>query len=160
MTKPIFCAVLFALTAAAQPAFAQGAEKMAGNCAVYLDEMAKTIDADVRFTGDLEKRAVKAMKTFSKAQQDMVDANMAQTYRDSEAFGWDKAKVDAMMKAQSDAVRAGFQTSTMEDDRVYMDHVMAVNNCAEINKADAGFGQSRDAFIEILTEVFQLVRKG
>lgn len=85
---------------------------------------------------------------------------MAKTYADSKAFGWDKAKVDQMMTMNENAVRQGFKTPTMEDGTLYMDHIIAVNNCAEANKQDAQFGQSRDGFIATLTEVFNRLQMG
>jgi len=157
MTKTILLTAALMATMAA-PAFAQTAKP--GNCAIVLEEAAKTIDADPRFTGKLEKDAIKAFNTFAKAQAKLVKDGMAKTYADSKAFGWDKAKVDQMMAANEAAMRKGFKTSTMEDGKLYMDHILAVNSCAEVNKQDAQFGQSRDGFIATLTEVYNTLQMG
>jgi hypothetical protein len=157
MKKIILLSALMA--SVASPAFSQAAAKP-GNCAVVLEEAAKTVDADARFDGQLEKDAIKAFETFAKAQRKIVKDGMAKTYADSKAFGWDKAKVDQMMTMNEDAVRKGFKTSTMEDGTLYMNHIIAVNNCAEAKKQDAQFGQSRDGFVATLTEVFNRLQMG
>ncbi|WP_298915799.1 hypothetical protein [uncultured Algimonas sp.] len=154
MKKLIALTALLAATTAIS-AEAQVASNVAGNCAISLDVIADIIDADPRFDGALEKNAIRDFRTFSAAQQAIVDAGMAQSYKDSEAFGWDKAKVDEMVAANNKAIREGMVTSTMEEGRLYMDHVMKVNNCAEANKTDAGFGMSRDGFVETLTAVYE-----
>lgn len=131
-----------------------------GNCAVILEEAAKIIDADARFTGDLETDAVSAFNRFAETQRTLLKDGMAKTYADSKAFGWDKAKVDEMMSMNEAAVRKGFTTATMTDGTLYMDHILAVNNCAEVNKQDAQFGQSRDGFIATLTQVYNRLQMG
>ncbi|MEL6687776.1 MAG: hypothetical protein AAFP97_09145 [Pseudomonadota bacterium] len=141
-----------ALLASAAPAFGQAATAQPGNCAIWLDEAAKTAKTDPRLDAALKSEAATAFKKFSDAQQAIVDAGMEKTYADSKAFGWDRAKVDAMMAENEAALRQGFRTATMEPDKFYMDHIMAINSCAEINKEDVQFGQSRQGFIDTLTE--------
>lgn len=41
--------------------------------------------------------AVTAFETFGAAQRKVMADDMDKTYADSAAFGWDKAKVDAMI---------------------------------------------------------------
>lgn len=147
------------LSAATQTvSFANAAKP--GNCAVILEEAAKIIDADGRFIGALEIEAIEAFENFAQAQRVLLSDSMAKTYADSKAFGWDKAKVDEMMSMNEAAVRKGFKTSTMKDGTLYMDHILAVNNCAEVNKQDAQFGQSRDAFVATLTQVYHRLQMG
>ncbi|GLQ21524.1 hypothetical protein ACFFUB_10155 [Algimonas porphyrae] len=148
------------LTAVMVPSLAHAKAAQPGNCAVWLEEAAKTVKSDSRFTDPLRMEASEAFTAFAKAQRQIVQDGMAKTYADSKAFGWDKAKVDQMMAQNETALRQGFTTSTMEPDRLYMDHVMAINNCAEVNKTDAQMGQDREAFIATLTAVFELVRAG
>jgi len=143
-------AVCMSATAQAKP----------GNCAVWLEEAAKTVEADARFTGETKTEIVTAFQTFGKAQRQIMTDGMEQTYKDSAAFGWDKAKVDAMIAQNENAMRAGFRTSTMEAGKLYMDHVMAINSCAEANKMDSQFGMSRQGFIDTLTKAYNIVRQG
>jgi len=153
--------VLTLAIAAATISFgAANAQAKPGNCAIWLEEAAKTVDADARFEGAVETEVINAFETFAAAQNKIVKDGMAQTYADSKAFGWDKAKVDAMMADNEAAMRKGFRTSTMDADKLYMDHIMAINSCAETNKQDAQFGMSRKGFIDSLTKAYDIVRQG
>lgn len=157
--KP-FLLALSIVVVASPPALAQSAAAQPGNCAIWLEEAAKTIKADPRFSGDLETDAVTAFNQFAAAQRKIVKDSLAKTYADSKALGWDKAKVDEMMAQNDMMMRQGFQTSTMEDSTLYTDHVIAINNCAEANITDIQMGQSREAFIETLTDVYKIVTLG
>ncbi|MEO1642304.1 MAG: hypothetical protein AAFR74_03140 [Pseudomonadota bacterium] len=150
-----------AAVALSLPALAQAATAAKpGNCAVWLEEAAKTVEADARFTGETKTEVVTAFETFGKAQRKIMMDGMDKTYADSAAFGYDKATVDKMIAQNEDAMRAGFRTATMEPGKLYMDHILAVNNCAEFNKLDSQFGMSRDAFIATLTKAYNIVRQG
>jgi hypothetical protein len=139
---------------------AANAQAKPGNCAIWLEEAAKTVDADIRFDGALETEVVGALNTFAKAQRKIMNDGMAQTYADSKAYGWDKAKVDEMMAQNETAMRKGFRTSTMEADKLYMDHLIAVNNCIESNPNDSQYGMSRADFISTLEKTVPIVRGG
>jgi len=75
-------------------AAAQGAKP--GNCAILAEMSAKTVKKDSRFKD--HKDIAPALMKFAEAQEAKMKAGMADTYKQSEAFGWDKAKVDKMMK--------------------------------------------------------------
>lgn len=155
MQKLITLAV--AAAALILPAMAQAKP---GNCAIWLEEAAKTVEADARFTGDTKTEVVTAFTTFGKTQRKIMQDGMEQTYEDSAAFGWDKAKVDQMMADAEAGTRKNFYSPTMEAGKLYMDHIMLINGCAEANKQDAQFGMSRDAFIAALEKAFNIARQG
>lgn len=135
------------------PAWAQAATAKPGNCAVYAEMAADTVKRDARTKGAERATVVQSLMTYSAAQSAIADAQMAQTYEQSKAFGWDKAKVDQMMAETEKALRAGFHTSTMDTDKLYMDHVVAINNCALSAKTAAELGQSPDAMRATLQQM-------
>lgn len=158
--KKLVTAAIFATTFAAGYAQAQSAEAKPGNCAVWSEEAAKTVRADARFDAELKTEVADALDTFAKAQRKIMAGGMAKTYADSKAFGWDKAKVDQMIAQNEDAMRAGFRTSTMEENKLYMDHLMAINNCIQANPNDNQYGMSRADFIASLEKTIPIVRGG
>jgi len=158
--KKIIALSLTSIAIAAAPAMAQAVKAKPGNCAIWLEEASKTVAADTRFEGETKTEVKDAFDRFAKAQRKIVADGMAKTYADSKAFGWDKSKVDEMMVANEVAVRKGFKTSTMEDGKLYMDHILAINNCAEANPLDSQYGMSREAFVAALTKAYNIVRAG
>ena len=138
------------------PAAANAAAKP-GNCAIAADMTAKTVKKDKRFKG--HKDIIPALKKFSEAQQAKMEAGMAQTYQASKAFGWDKATVDKKMKENEAAMRAGFFTSTMDENKLYMDHVQAVYACAKAQQTPDDFGQPPQAFVSVLQKMAQIVQQ-
>lgn len=131
-----------------------------GNCAVWSEEAAKTVAADARFDDALQTEVVGALEGFAKAQRKIMADGMAQTYADSKAFGWDKAKVDEMIAQNEDMMRKGFRTSTMEPNKLYMDHLMSINGCIQANPKDSQYGTTRAAFIATLEKTIPIVRGG
>ena len=130
-----------------------------GNCAVYADMAAKTVKADARITGSTKTDMIQALDTYSDHLDGVVEAGMDKTYAESAAWGWDKAKVDQMMVDGEKAIRAGFHTSTMEKDKVYTDHLLALENCAK-QSAMAGDLSRDDANTMggLLGDVFNMIR--
>lgn len=112
-----------------------------GNCAIYAEMTADTVQRDARTQGGDRDATVKSLTDYAKAQAHLADAQMEQTYEQSKAFGWDKTKVDNMIAETEAALRAGFHTSTMDQDKIYMDHVMAINQCAMAAKSADELGQ-------------------
>ena len=149
-----------AAAALSLPALAQAAQAKPGNCAIWLEEAAKTVEADARFTGDTKSEVVTAFETFGKAQHKIMMDGMDKTYADSAAFGWDKAKVDQMIAENEKAIRAGFHTATMEPGKLYMDHILAINNCAQANAQDSQFGMKRTDFVKALEKAYAIVQQG
>ncbi|MEM1086097.1 MAG: hypothetical protein AAGH90_00085 [Pseudomonadota bacterium] len=149
-----------AASALSLPALAQAAEPKPGNCAIWLEEAAKTAEADARFTGDTKTEVVTAFETFGKAQHKVMMDGMDKTYADSAAWGWDKAKVDQMIAENEKAIRAGFRTATMEPGKLYMDHILAINNCAQANAQDSQFGMKRTDFVRALEKAYAIVQQG
>ena len=135
---------------------AQGAASKPGNCAIYAELSAQTVKKDARFDGHDE--IAPALMKFAAAQSAKLEASMEETYATSKAFGWDKAKVDAMIKENDAAIRAGFFTSTMEKSKLYMDHVQAVYNCGSAQTVPSDLGQSPDDFTAVLQKMAQIVR--
>lgn len=154
-TKTAFAALSLSLLASAPLAHAQAKP---GNCAIYAEMAADTVKADARFKGADGKAAEKALRDYAKAQSKIVKRDMPQTYEASKAFGWDKATVDRKMKEGEDGIRKGFRTSTMDEDTLYMDHVMAVNTCAQAAKSADELGQSPDAMKAALETLMMGVR--
>ena len=150
----ISAALLAAITSI--PAQAQGAASKPGNCAIYAELSAQTVKKDARFDGHDE--IAPALMKFAAAQSAKLEASMEETYATSKAFGWDKAKVDAMIKDNQKALRAGFFTSTMDKSKLYMDHVHAVYNCGTAQTNPSDLGQSPDAFTAVLQKMAQIVR--
>lgn len=147
-----------ALTSAAGvslPAAAQGAKP--GNCAILAEMSAKTVKKDSRF--DAHKDIAPSLMKFADAQTAKMKAGMAETYEASKAFGWDKAKVDKMMKDNEAAMRKGFYTSTMDKNKLYMDHVQAVYGCATAQKVPADLGQSPEAMMATLKKMAEIAMK-
>lgn len=146
---------LVASLAVSLPAMANAAAKP-GNCAIYADMSAKTVKKDKRFKD--YKNIAPALMKFAKAQDAKMKAGMADTYAQSKAFGWDKAKVDKMIKDNEAAMRKGFVTSTMEKDKLYMDHVQAVYGCANAQTKPADLGQSPDEIVAVLKKMAEIVQ--
>lgn len=151
-------AITLALTFAAAgvlPAMANAAAKP-GNCAIYAEMSAQTVKKDVRFKD--HKDIAPALMKFAKAQDAKMKAGMADTYKQSKAFGWDKAKVDKMIADNDAAMRKGFTTSTMEKDKLYMDHVQAVYGCANTQTSPADLGQSPEEIVAALKKMAEIVQ--
>ena len=129
-----------------------------GNCAIWAEMTAETVAKDARLGGAEGKTIKASLEKYAAAQQALVDRDMEGAYEKAKAFGWDKAKVDAQMKAQSDAIRAGFRTSTMEPDTVYMDHVMAVYQCGERATTEAELGQPATEFASAMNTLANIVQ--
>jgi len=56
-------------------------------------------------------------------------------------------------------MRKGFVTSTMEKNKLYMDHVQAVYGCATAQKTPTDLGQSADAMMATLKKMAEIVVK-
>ena len=156
---------LIALALAATPllgiqAQAQSAEAKPGNCAVWAEESSKIVQADSRFGSDLHSAMVTALDTFASAQRQIVADGMAKTYADSAAFGWDEAKVDAMIAQNDDIMRQRFTSPTMEPGKLYMDHLMHLNACVQANTQDSQYGMSRQDFIDTMSQAIGIVQQG
>ena len=121
-------AVTFPTTALAQ---ASGITDQPGNCAIYAEMLSKTVSADTRVTGTTETDAVETLDKFAAYLNGMVEASMADTYRQAAAYGMDKAAVDRQMEAGEQAIRAGFTGPTMEPNKVYTDHILTIVDCTE-----------------------------
>lgn len=135
---------------------AQSASAKPGNCAILAEMTAQTIKKDSRFKDN--KDLASSMMKFAKAQSSKLELGMEETYKASEAFGWDKAKVDKMMKDTDDAMRKGFFTSTMDKNKLYMDHVQAVYSCANAQTKPEDLGQSQEAIVASLKKMAEIVR--
>ena len=149
-TLTVFLLATTPLTAAAQSGGAKP-----GNCAIYAEMSAKTVKKDARFKD--HKDIAPALMKFAKAQEAKMKAGMVETYKQSKAFGWDKAKVDKMMADNDAAMRKGFFTSTMDKNKLYMDHVQAVYGCATAQNSPADLGQSPDAMLATLKKMAEIV---
>ena len=158
--KRLITATIFAAAIGAGYAHSQAATAKPGNCAVWSEEAAKTVKADSRFESDLKTEVATALETFATAQRKIMADGMAKTYADSKAFGWDKAKVDEMIAQNETTMRKSFRTSTMEENKLYMDHLMAINNCIQANPSDSQYGMSRASFIATLEKTIPIVRGG
>ncbi len=144
-------AFIGALTAG--PAQARNAKP--GNCAILAEMTANTVEKDKRFAGHDD--IAPALMKFSKAQDAKMQAEMDDTYAQSAAFGWDKAKVDQMIEDNQKAGRAGFTGPTMEKDKLYMEHVQGVYACAQAQKTPADLGQSPEALMAVLQKTAKIV---
>ena len=148
--------MLIALT---MPTLAQANTSQPGNCAVYAEELSKAVKADDRVTGEAESEAVETLDTYGSLLRQIVADGMEQTYAQSKAFGWDKAKVDAMMAENESAIRTGFYSSTMEKDRVYTDHLMTIMECTQNTAKQGKLGPADvDKMSKRLTAVLNLIR--
>lgn len=134
----------------------QTAEAKPGNCAIYAQMSAKTIKKDSRFKG--QGNISRVLVKFADAQTAKMKAGMADTYKLTKAYGWDKAKTDSMMKEGQAAVRASFFTSTMDKNKLYMEHVQAVYSCGQAQTTPADLGQSPEAFTKALQKMAEIVR--
>lgn len=143
-------------TAVSLPSSAQSASAKPGNCAILAEMSAQTVKKDERFKE--HKNIAPSLMKFSKAQTAKLEAGMADTYKASKAFGWDKAKVDKMMKDTDAAMRKGFFTSTMDKNKLYMDHVQAVYACANAQTKPADLGQSPEDLVTNLKQMAEIVR--
>ena len=141
-------------------AAAHAGETKPGNCAIWAEESSKTVAADARFEGETKTSIVAALDSFAKAQRSLMESQMEQAYKDAAAFGWDKAKVDAMTAQSEDAMRKGFRTSTMAPNKLYMDHLMKLNGCIQANPNDSQYGMPRADFIAALEKSIPIVRGG
>jgi len=147
-----------AITLAAALSFtasSQSAGTKPGNCAIYAQMSAETVKEDSRF--DDHKDIALSLMKFADAQNAKLDASMAQTYKASKAYGWDKAKVDEMMEQTNAAMRKSFFTPTMDQNKLYMDHVQAVHACATAQNTPADLGQSADAMLATLKKMAEIV---
>lgn len=140
----------------AMPATARNANAKPGNCAILAEMAAKTVKKDKRFKG--HKDIAPALTKFSEAQNAKMQAGMEDTYAQSAAFGWDKAKVDKMIKDQQKAMRAGFFTSTMEK-KIYMEHVISIHTCAQAQTSADDLGQSADVFLGVLQNMVKIIQQ-
>ena len=134
---------------------AQSGAASPGNCAIYAEMSAETVKKDARFEG--QDSTAPALMKLAAAQSAKMDASMATIYEKSKAFGWDKAKVDELLAQETAAVRAAFFTSTMEKDRLYMDHLLVLDACAQGQPGD--LGQSPEDFSALLQQMAQTVIK-
>ena len=148
---------LILATTTSFPVAAQAADTKPGNCAILAEMSAQTVKKDSRFNN--HKDVAPSLMKFADAQTAKMEAGMADTYKASKAFGWDKAKVDKMMKDTNAAMRKGFFTSTMDNNKLYMDHVQAVYGCATAQKSPVGLGQSPEALQATLKIMAETVIK-
>ncbi|MGB6229003.1 MAG: hypothetical protein WBF53_02620 [Litorimonas sp.] len=158
MKRLLIAAALIAI--ASTPAFAQASRMtdQPGNCAIYAEMLAKTIKADARVTGTAESEAVETLGKFEAYLNSLVEAGMADTYKQAAAYGMDKASVDQRMEAGQKALRDGFVGPTMEPDKVYTDHLLAVNDCAEKAKRRGELGQADvEKLATRMNAVFRLI---
>ena len=135
---------------------AQSATAKPSNCAIYAEMSAKTVEVDPRFDGhdDIPKSLMK----FADAQWQKKEAGMAGTYEASKAFGWNKEKVDQLIEESEEAVRAGFFTSTMDESKLYMDHVQAVYACGQAQTKPEELGQSPEDLLKVLQKMGDIAR--
>lgn len=145
--------LLLIIAATSALATSAHAQQKPGNCAIWSEMAADTIKRDVRTEGPQRAIVVKSLTTYSEAQARIVEAGMAQSYEQGKAFGYSKEKMDELTATTAAALRKGFHTSTMDKNKIYMDHVVAVNNCALGAKSEAEFGQSREAFVSALEQM-------
>ncbi len=156
--KPLLFTSAFLITAAL-PAFASANTNQPGNCAIYAEELSKAVSADDRLTGETESEAVETLDAYGTTLRGVVADGMEQTYAQSKAFGWDKAKVDAMIAENETAIRKGFYTPTMDRGRVYTDHLMAVMQCTQISAQQGHVAAADvDTMSTRLTAVMNVIR--
>ncbi len=159
-TKYILGALIVANASLPSEAFANRGYQP-GNCAVYAEMAAKTIKADSRVTGETQTKSVKVLTVYSDHLNGVVKAKMPETYQQAKGFGWDKAKVDQMMKDGEAAIRAGFHSGTMETDKIYTDHLLAINNCAKASSMAGDIGRDdANAIGEVMGDVFAQIAGG
>ena len=144
--KLITSAILAITAALSLPVHAQSASNSPGNCAIYAEMSADTVKKDARFDG--QDDIAPALMKLAAAQTAKMEASMDAVYEKSKAFGWDKAKVDELLAQEQAVVRAGFFTKTMDKNKLYMDHLMALNSCAQGQPND--LGQSAADFTALL----------
>ncbi|MEL7232588.1 MAG: hypothetical protein AAGJ85_08780, partial [Pseudomonadota bacterium] len=119
----------------------------------------KAVSADDRITDATESEAVETLDAYGATLRGVVADGMEQTYAQSKAFGWDKAKVDAMIAENETAIRKGFYTPTMEEGRVYTDHLMAVMQCTQISAQQGHVAaEDVDTMSTRLTAVMNVIR--
>lgn len=131
-----------------------------GNCAIWLEESSKTVAADARFEGQTKTDIEAALDNFAAAQKAIMESQMEDSYKQAAGFGWDKAKVDQMIAENDKNMRAGFRTSTMEPNKLYMDHLMKINGCIQANPQDSQYGMSRAEFISTMEKAIPIVMGG
>lgn len=134
----------------------QAADVKPGNCAIWAEMTADTVEADPRFAGEAD--AVASLRAYAEAQGAIVDREMPKTYEQMAAFGYDKAATDAQIAAGEAALRAGFFTPTMTKGTLYQDHVMAVYNCANAAKSADELGQEPEVIVAVLNALSKTVR--
>lgn len=147
--KKLLIATL-ALTTFAAPAFAQ---QKPGNCALYAELSAETIARDARTEGPQRAVVIDALNTYAAAQSVMADAEMENGYRQYASLGYSKAQVDELVLNTMTSMRNNFHTSTMDENKLYMDHVILVNNCALGAASESEYGQSRESFVSALEQM-------
>lgn len=158
MKKIILAAAISALLTTTASAQASRLTGQPGNCAIYAEMLAKTIKADSRVTGTAESEAVETLGKFEAYLNSLVEAGMADTYKQAAAYGMDKAAVDQRMAAGQKAIRDGFTGQTMEPNKVYTDHLLAINECAEkaMRRGELGQGDV-DKLSLRMNNVFRLI---
>lgn len=158
--KLVIAIALTAIPFVSAPALAQSAEAKPGNCAVWAEESSKIVQVDERFDTDLQSSVVEALDTFAGAQRQIMADGMAQTYADSAAFGWDEAKVDAMIAQNEELMRQRFTSPAMEPGKLYMDHIMQLNTCVQANTQNSQYGMDRQEFIDTMMQAVAVVQQG
>jgi len=144
------CLIIAALTAFAAPALAQ---QKPGNCSLYAELSAETIERDARTAGPERAVVVEAFNTYADAQAALAEAGMAESYERGKAFGYSKEKMDELTLAAMTAMRDGFHTSTMDKNKIYMDHVVILNGCVQGAKSADELGQSPQALVSALEQM-------
>lgn len=140
MKHIVLAALLTALPLTAQ---AVGKTEQPANCAIYAEELSKTIKADSRVSGTAQAEAVESLDKFAAYLRSLVAADMDKSYAQAKAYyGWDKATVDAKMKEGEAAARAGFVGQGMEPGMVYADHLLAINSCGKNMMQQGKLGQA------------------
>ena len=137
-------------------AAAQSGGTKPGNCAIYAEMSADTVKKDARFNGHDD--IAPALMKFAAAQTAKMKAGMADTYAASKAYGYSRERVDELIEEQHAVVRASFFTSTMDKNKLYMDHVQAVHKCGQAQSSPTDLGQSPEAFTKVLQTMAEIVR--
>jgi hypothetical protein len=145
------CLIIAAVTALASPALAQ--QQKPGNCALYGELSAETIQRDARTAGPQRAVVVEAFNTYAEAQSRLADAEMENAYAQYASLGYSKDQVDNLIMTTMNSMRAGFHTSTMDKNKIYMDHVMLLNTCVQGAKSADELGQSPQAMISALEQM-------
>ena len=155
--KSITLALLPMALAISTSALAQGAASKPGNCVIYAEMSAITVEKDSRFDahGEIELALVK----FAKAQAAKLEKSREQSYEASKLYGWNKQKVDFMIETEQTRTRAGFFTPTMDPSKLYMDHVQAVLACVKAQTDSADLGQPKGVLMAVVQKMAKIVIK-